>query len=127
MRVLGIHDGHNASICLIEDGKIRFAIQEERLVYEKNQGGFPAKSIEFMFKHLNLAASDIDAVAMASTHTSLEFETGEYYSKHKKSGWRKSLENAAKKTPFYSVYKENRRQERLNKLKQAGFDVTKAH
>ncbi len=127
MKILGIHDGHNASICLIEDGKILFAIQEERLVYEKNQGGFPAKSIEFMFKHLNLAVNDIDAVAMASTHTSLEFETGEYYSKHTKSGWRKSLENAAKKTPFYSVYKENRRQERLKKLKQAGFDVNKAH
>ncbi len=124
---MGIHDGHNASVCLIEDGKIRFAIQEERLAYQKNQGGFPAKSIEFMLKYLNLAVSDIDAVAMASTHTSLEFETGEYYSKHTKSGWRKSLENAAKKTPFYSVYKENRRQERLKKLKQARFDTKKVH
>jgi predicted NodU family carbamoyl transferase len=41
MKVLGIHDGHNASICLLENGEIKFAIQEERLIREKNKAGFP--------------------------------------------------------------------------------------
>lgn len=125
MKILGIHDGHNASICLVEDGKIVFAIQEERLTYEKNKGGFPSKSIEFMLKHLDLAAQDIDAVAMASAHTSIEFETGEYYSKKKRSELRKSLERAVKKTPLYYLYQEKRRHERLQNLRAAGFDSNK--
>jgi hypothetical protein len=36
MRVLGIHDGHNASAVLLEDGKISYAVQEERLNRIKN-------------------------------------------------------------------------------------------
>ena len=31
MKILGIHDGHNATACLLEDGKIRYVIQEESL------------------------------------------------------------------------------------------------
>ncbi len=121
MKILGIHDGHNASICLVEDGKIAFAIQEERLTSEKNKGGFPFRSIEFMLKHLHLGIKDIDAVAMASIHTSTEFETGDYYSKEKKTELRKFLERAAKKTPLYRLYTENRRRERLQNLRIAGF------
>jgi len=29
MRIIGIHDGHNAAACLLEDGVITAAIQEE--------------------------------------------------------------------------------------------------
>jgi predicted NodU family carbamoyl transferase len=32
MRVCGIHDGHNASACLIDDGRIVAAIEEERIL-----------------------------------------------------------------------------------------------
>jgi len=38
MKIFGIHDGHNASLSFLEDGIIKFAIQEERYTYEKNQG-----------------------------------------------------------------------------------------
>jgi len=41
MKILGVHDGHNASIALLEDGEITFAIQEERLTDVKNYFGFP--------------------------------------------------------------------------------------
>ena len=41
MKILGIHDGHNASACLIEDGKVLVAIGEERLTRNKHQYGFP--------------------------------------------------------------------------------------
>ncbi len=45
MRVLGIHDGHNASAAIIEDGKVLAAVQEERLTRVKNQGGTPVHAL----------------------------------------------------------------------------------
>jgi predicted NodU family carbamoyl transferase len=30
MKIIGIHDGHNASVAYVEDGCLKFAIQEER-------------------------------------------------------------------------------------------------
>lgn len=48
MKFLAIHDGHNSSVCLVENGKIICALQEERFTYVKNQGGIPYKSIEFI-------------------------------------------------------------------------------
>ena len=41
MIILGINDAHDASACLIRNGKLVFAIQEERLTRIKNMGGFP--------------------------------------------------------------------------------------
>lgn len=48
MKILGIHDGHNSSACYIENGVIKFACQEERFTYVKNQGGMPIKTIEYI-------------------------------------------------------------------------------
>lgn len=39
---LGIHDGHNASAALLRDGRLEFALQEERLTRVKNQGDAPS-------------------------------------------------------------------------------------
>jgi carbamoyltransferase len=36
MKILGVHDGHNASACLLEDGRIKYCIQEERLTNTKS-------------------------------------------------------------------------------------------
>src|SRR3989344_2049131 len=124
MRVLGIHDGHNASICLLEDGKIRFAIQEERLVNEKNKGGFPKNSIKRMLEYLNITKEEIDFIAVASLHNSSAFETGEFYD-NKKSSLRKSAEHFAMKTPLYSLYKQKRRKQRLKQVLDAGFPKSK--
>ncbi|MBS3116786.1 hypothetical protein J4421_04285 [Candidatus Woesearchaeota archaeon] len=121
MRVLGIHDGHNASVCLIEDGKIRFAIQEERLVYEKNKGGFPHKSIARLFEVTNFLAKDIDKVAVASEHTSVVFAADEYFERQRKGSLQRNLEHLAKKTPFYAFYKSQRRKDRVKNLTALGF------
>ena len=45
MKVIGIHDGHNASACLLIDGKIEYAIQEERLTRIKNHSRFPSSAV----------------------------------------------------------------------------------
>ncbi len=121
MRVLGIHDGHNASVCLIEDGKLRFAIQEERLAYEKNKGGFPHKSINRLFEVTGLAAKDIDKVAVASEHTSAVFAADEYFERQRKGSMQRNIEHLAKKTLLYTLYKSKRHKERLQNVTSLGF------
>lgn len=43
--IIGIHAGHNASLARVVDGRLCFAIQEERLTRVKNQGGLPVESL----------------------------------------------------------------------------------
>lgn len=50
MDILGIHDGHNASACLLRDGEVIHCIQEERLVREKNYDGFPTRAVEWILR-----------------------------------------------------------------------------
>lgn len=68
MRVVGIHDGHNASIAYVEDGVLRFAIQEERLNLIKNYWGFPFLSIDFLFSMLGVNHETIDAYVFSSKY-----------------------------------------------------------
>lgn len=64
--ILGVHDGHNASACLLVDGKVEYMIQEERILYEKNAWGFPEESIKDALKQTGIQLFDIDRVAFAS-------------------------------------------------------------
>lgn len=43
--VLGVHDGHNASVAMLRDGRIELALQEERLTRVKNQGDAPGGAV----------------------------------------------------------------------------------
>ena len=58
MKFIGIHDGHNASLTMLDEGNIIFAIQEERFTYQKNQGGLPINSIEFIKNKYSLSKDD---------------------------------------------------------------------
>jgi carbamoyltransferase len=59
MKFIGIHDGHNASACVLENGEIKFAIQEERFTYEKNQGGLPFSSINYIKDEFSIQKDDV--------------------------------------------------------------------
>ncbi|RKY93497.1 MAG: hypothetical protein DRQ13_09380, partial [Ignavibacteriae bacterium] len=50
----------------LEDGIIKFAIQEERYTYEKNQGGIPYKSIDYVRDKFSI--NDDDVVGFVGTH-----------------------------------------------------------
>jgi len=52
---LGIHDGHNASAALLRDGRIEFALQEERLTRVKNQGDAPGGALRAALALANAA------------------------------------------------------------------------
>lgn len=73
--VLGVHDGHNASVALVKNGSVVAAIQEERLVNEKNYSGTPRNSIRKVFEITNIHPSEVDLIAIASllrTHAPLK-------------------------------------------------------
>lgn len=64
MVILGINSSHNATACLIKDGKILACISEERLTGIKNYWGMPYLSIKECLKISNLKESDIDFLVL---------------------------------------------------------------
>jgi carbamoyltransferase len=47
---VGVHDGHNASVAVVRDGRIELALQEERITRIKNQGDAPAGATKLAFE-----------------------------------------------------------------------------
>ncbi len=64
MNILGISAFyHDAAACLVVDGKIVAAAQEERFTRKKHDAAFPAQAVDFCLKHAGLEKSQIDLVA----------------------------------------------------------------
>lgn len=64
MNILGISAFyHDSAACLLVDGKIVAAAQEERFTRKKHDYHFPRHSIEFCLKHAGISIKDIDYVA----------------------------------------------------------------
>ena len=71
MKILGIHDIHNASASLMIDGEIVSAISEERCTYRKNEMGFPLYSIKHCLQSQSLKPDDIDYICFSTTSVPL--------------------------------------------------------
>lgn len=71
MLILGINEGFDSSVTILENGRIRFAIQEERVTRQKNGLGFPKNALEFSLKHLNLKPSDFQEVCFSNLYSPL--------------------------------------------------------
>lgn len=63
MNILGINFGHDASVVYIQDGVIKFAIEEEKISRVKQDFGWPRQAIERLFFEYQLKADDIDHIA----------------------------------------------------------------
>ncbi|MCF8373634.1 MAG: carbamoyltransferase [Bacteroidales bacterium] len=64
MYILGISAFyHDSAACLVKDGEIIAAAQEERFTRKKQDMSFPAKSIEYCLEHAGIKGSDLDYVA----------------------------------------------------------------
>ena len=50
MKIIGIGFLSESSVCLIENGKVKYAISQERLNRIKNWWGNPYKAIDFVLK-----------------------------------------------------------------------------
>jgi carbamoyltransferase len=67
VKILGLWDGHDAGAALLEDGRLRFAINEERLSRRKLDVHFPARSIQACLSFAGLQSADIDVVAVSTS------------------------------------------------------------
>ena len=63
---LGINDGHNAGAALVRNGEVTAAVQEERLVNEKNYSGVPRRAIHEVFRISGIHPADVDVVTIVS-------------------------------------------------------------
>ena len=66
MLILGINDTHDASACLIKDGKLIAAVAEERFRRVKMIGSYPKKAIQYVLKSSGYNTSDLDHVAVGT-------------------------------------------------------------
>lgn len=78
MITLGVYDGHDASACIVENGKLLSVIQEERLNRIKKFSGFPRQSIKLCLDILNLKQSDVDNIAFSTNEFLTVFHTNFY-------------------------------------------------
>ena len=63
MKILGISAYyHDSAICLIEDGKILYAAQEERFSRIKNDENFPILAIQNCLSELQISLNDIHTI-----------------------------------------------------------------
>lgn len=66
MYILGIWDGHDSGAALLQENKVLFAINEERLTRRKLEVAFPEKSIAACLSYLNLTPEDIHHIAIST-------------------------------------------------------------
>ena len=64
MKIAGLSRGHNASVCLINDGEIEFYIEEERLTRSKYDGA-PFKGLLLLKEY----TEKVDYIAVSHTYT----------------------------------------------------------
>jgi carbamoyltransferase len=66
MKVLAISDGMTGGAALLEEGRVTFAVHEERLTRAKMATGFPRQSITMALQATGTDPREIDAVAVAT-------------------------------------------------------------
>jgi carbamoyltransferase len=69
MNILGIHYGHNATVCLMQDGRVTFCQSEERLNRIKNSLGFPSLTLERVYADW-VSPDKVDLAVLFQTSTS---------------------------------------------------------
>ena len=126
MRVLGIHDGHNASACLLEDGRVVAAIQEERLSRIKNSSGFPSRSVKAVLNIGNCSIDEIDYVALNGHHMHYPKSREETMDQYRATS---SLDQQARRvlrrTIVGKAFTQKRKKERLQAAAELGINKDK--
>lgn len=68
MKILGISPlDKDATVSIVEDGRVIYAAGEERFSRVKQQSGFPHKALDDALRYTNTSVSEIDQVAYAFT------------------------------------------------------------
>ncbi len=67
MNIIGLNAFHgDSSACLVQDGKLVAAAEEERFCRVKHWAGFPARAISYCLEAGKVALSDVDYICINS-------------------------------------------------------------
>ncbi len=114
MKILGIHDGHNAAAALLVDGRVVAAVQEERLTRVKNWFGFPEGSIRKVLELGGCRIEDLDAAVFNGHHMPYPKTREEILREYGETGSLKTtLKRALKGIGLRTLHTERRKRERL--------------
>ena len=128
MRVLGIHDGHNASAALVDDGRVVAAVQEERLTREKNWCGFPSASIAWVLQQGGVEARSLDAIALNGRHMPYPKDRAALMAEYARTGTLAAqARRLARHTVLQGVHTSARRRERLAQAVALGLPSQRIH
>jgi carbamoyltransferase len=123
MNILGISDTHNAAACLVNDGVVVAARQEERITRVKNEHRFPVGAIDWLLESTRTRVDDVDVVALST------FYVGRPYTRDELMQWFEALDTVrtrihrlVRRTPVMTLQKKRRRAERMAALEGLGFD-----
>ena len=68
-RILGISAFyHDSAACLLINGKIIAAAQEERFTRKKHDANYPYNSIDFVLKYAGIKLSEVDQIVFLRNH-----------------------------------------------------------
>jgi carbamoyltransferase len=131
MLTLGIHEGHTATACILEDGQVLACISEERLNRSKEWEGFPSASIQKCLEITGKSPAEFDAIGFCSLMPQIGYST------YHKPLWTKRLfghltrvlpkrflqrqSNIKFVQAFGKWTSKNRREELVSKVREMGF------
>ncbi|UCH77901.1 MAG: hypothetical protein JSU81_09275 [Candidatus Coatesbacteria bacterium] len=122
MKILGIHDGHNATAALVEDGRVVAAVSEERLVRTKNVDCFPERAIADCLALASCTADDVDFVAYNGHHQPYSRTRAELMAAFRQaSSARTAVKRILRRTPVNHLYRRRRRATRKEAVGRLGF------
>ena len=105
MNIIGINAFHaDSSACLVIDGKLISAVEEERFNRIKHWAGFPIESIKYCLKEANLDLNDIDHISINIDPKANYFKKILFLIKHRPS--LKLVFNRFKKKKKYNSIRE---------------------
>ncbi len=120
---LGVHDGHNASVALVANGKLEFAMQEERLSRIKNQGDAPSRTLRMALER----AGSADTVEVALNGRYMNYRQWDRKTVmrdyEQSASWRSRLKQPLKNTFVDRAYQNHKAEARRDALMQAGLDA----
>jgi len=133
MHVLGLNIGHNATACLLKDGKVVACISEERFSRIKNQSGIPARAIAYVLHANNITLNDLDLVVL-DNHYSVDEDVDfgkHFYESFTKQSWKNHTlskigynhPNQAKR--YLDMKDKRQRRNRPQEMNQLRKDVAK--
>jgi carbamoyltransferase len=91
-RILGISAYyHDSAACLVEDGRIVAAAQEERFTRKKHDAGFPSRAVEYCLREAGITTKELDLVGFYEKPLVKFDRLLETYATYAPRGWRSFL------------------------------------